>query len=66
MAELKTFHGEKFCIEKYLPQLWFGRTPNLLVGTHIDGTFHKLEAINVASRLLEWETKHQEELRKLT
>lgn len=66
MAELKTYQGENFRIEKHLPQLWFGRTPNLLVGTHKNGTFHKLEAIDAASHFVDWETKHQVELRKLT
>lgn len=65
IAELKTFQSEKFRIEKHLPQLRFGRTQNLLVGTHVDGTFHELENINVASRLLDWETTYQVELCKL-
>lgn len=66
MAELKTFQGKNFCANYHLPQLWFGRTSNLLVGTHNDGTFHKLEALDVGSQLREWETAHQVELRKLT
>lgn len=66
LAELKTCQGENFWVQKHLPQLWFGRTSNFLVGTHTGGIFHKLETIDVASQLLEWETTHQVELRKLT
>lgn len=66
MAELKTSQGANFGVEKHLPQLWFGRTSNLLIGTHTDGTFHKLEAVDIANQLLEWESTHQEQLRKLT
>lgn len=66
MAELKTCQGAKFWVGKHLTQLWFGRTSNLLIGTHTDGTFHKLEAVDVSKQLLEWETTHQEQLRKLT
>lgn len=66
MAELKTSQGANFGVAKHLPQLWFGRTSNLLIGTHADGTFHKLEAVDVAKQLLEWEKTHQEQLRKLT
>lgn len=66
MAELKTSQSANFGVAKHLPQLWFGRTSNLLIGTHTDGTFHKLEAIDLAKQLLEWEKTHQEKLRKLT
>lgn len=65
MAELKTYQGGHFYMDKHLPQLWFGRTSNLLVGNHINGTFHKLEALNVARQLLKWERMHQKVLRKL-
>lgn len=66
MAELKTSQSANFGVAKHLPQLWFGRTSNLIIGTHTDGTFHKLEAIDLAKQLLEWEKTHQEQLRKLT
>lgn len=66
MAELKTSQVANFSIAKHLPQLWFGRTSNLLIGTHTDGTFHKLEDIDLAKQLLEWERTHQVTLRKLT
>ncbi|MCJ1347137.1 hypothetical protein MMC31_005358, partial [Peltigera leucophlebia] len=36
MAELKTYQGSHFYMDKHLPQLWFGRTSNLLVGNHIN------------------------------
>lgn len=65
IVELKTFQGKNFCVKYHLPQLWFGRTSNLFVGTHNDGTFHKLEALDVGNQLREWETEHQVELRKL-
>lgn len=66
MVELKTHHSDNFRVEKHLPQLWFGRTPKVLVGTYTDGTFHKLEFFHVSSQLLECEVTHQVELRKLT
>lgn len=61
VVELKTYHSDNFRID-----LWFGLTPKLLVGTHTDGTFHKLESFHVSSQLLEWEITHQVELRELT
>lgn len=66
MAELKTSQGANFGVAKHLPQLWFGRTSNLLIGIHTGGTFHKLEAIDLTKQLFEWERTHQEQLRKLT
>lgn len=66
LVELKTFQGKSFCAKHHLPQLWFGRTSNLIVGTHNDGTFHKLDALDLGSQLRGWEIEHQVELRKLT
>lgn len=66
MVELKTCQGANFGVKKHLPQLWFGRTSNLLIGIHTVGTFQKLVAVDVAKKLLEWEKTYQEQLRKLT
>ncbi|KAK0708499.1 hypothetical protein B0H67DRAFT_648555 [Lasiosphaeris hirsuta] len=49
----------------YLPQLWFGRTPWLIVGSHIQGTFHHVSVTNVTAHLERWEAERQAELRKL-
>ncbi|KAK0732260.1 hypothetical protein B0H67DRAFT_549859 [Lasiosphaeris hirsuta] len=52
-------------VAPYLPQLWFGRTPWLIVGSHTEGTFHHISVTNVTPLLERWETEHQAELRKL-
>lgn len=65
MAEVKARSG-RARLGELLPQLWFGRTPNLLVGTHDNGTFRKVEHTNAEAHFLDWENKNQKELRKLT
>ncbi|KAK3693158.1 geranylgeranyl pyrophosphate synthetase [Podospora appendiculata] len=64
-AELKTSKPGKTSIGAYLPQLWFGRTPWLIVGSHNEGTFLDTKVTNVEQRLKQWETERQDELRKL-
>lgn len=49
----------------YLPQLWFGRTPWLIIGRHANGTFNKINITNAAAQFVDWETRHQTKLRKL-
>ena len=64
-AEMKTSRAGKTSITTFLPQLWFGRTPWLIVGSHIEGTFLDTKVTNVEERLKQWETERQDELRKL-
>lgn len=52
-------------VQKALPQLWFGRTPHLICGFHKNGTFDKIETIDVSKQYQDWETKHQDSLRKM-
>ncbi|KAK6517517.1 hypothetical protein TWF281_004168 [Arthrobotrys megalospora] len=51
---------------KYLPQLWFGRTPWLIVGHHTNGKFDELKITNLKSEdFVGWETKNQTALQKM-
>jgi hypothetical protein len=40
-AEIKSTASD-ILPSKFMPQLWFGRTPLLLYGTHSNGTFYKV------------------------
>ncbi|PNY22475.1 Uncharacterized protein TCAP_07130 [Tolypocladium capitatum] len=65
-AEIKTSSNRKNPnISKYLPQLWLGRTPWLIVGSHTDGNFGEISIIDAGARFTSWETRRQVELRKL-
>ncbi|GKT40564.1 uncharacterized protein ColSpa_00745 [Colletotrichum spaethianum] len=50
---------------QYMPQLWFGRTPWLIVGHHNEGTFDSRKITGVAASFADWETTHQAPLQKL-
>lgn len=63
-AELKSAKYPK-SKGKYMPQLWFGRTPWLIIGSHNDGVFHSVDVTHAASSFSQWETQHQNGLRKL-
>ncbi|KAM4062164.1 geranylgeranyl pyrophosphate synthetase [Hirsutella rhossiliensis] len=63
-AEVKTA-GKYKSSGTYLPQLWFGRTPWLIVGRHVDGTFTNVTFNNVAAEFTDWETRQQVHLQKL-
>ncbi|KAK2025929.1 hypothetical protein LX32DRAFT_702301 [Colletotrichum zoysiae] len=63
-AELKSTCSEKR-IKQVMPQLWFGRTPWLIVGRHTNGTFDDVKITNVTEEFAEWEATKQEALRKL-
>lgn len=39
-----------------LPQMWFGRTPWLIRGSHENGTYNAIVAENLSSELQQWET----------
>jgi len=64
-AELKTCKLGKSGITAYLPQLWFGRTSWLITGSHNQGTFTTTTITDVSSRLAQWETERQQDLRRL-
>lgn len=57
--------GTGIGISSYLPQLWFGRTPWLIVGSHVEGTFEHVSVVNAAAHFERWEAERQVELRKL-
>ncbi|KXH68194.1 hypothetical protein CSAL01_11478 [Colletotrichum salicis] len=63
-AEIKTASKPK-SPSAYMPQLWFGRTPWLIVGQRVNGTFEQLKVTDTAALLTNWEERHQANLRKL-
>ncbi|KAK2005273.1 hypothetical protein LZ32DRAFT_612238 [Colletotrichum eremochloae] len=63
-AEIKTATKPKGP-SAYMPQLWFGRTPWLIIGKHANGTFEKLKITDTAALFASWEENHQADLRKL-
>ncbi|KAI0152692.1 hypothetical protein GGR57DRAFT_503556 [Xylariaceae sp. FL1272] len=63
-AEIKTCSKPK-PLHKFMPQLWFGRTPWLITGHHNQGTFHKVDIKDVQSEFAVWETRNQEKLKKM-
>lgn len=63
-AEIKSTQTPK-SRNKYLAQLWFGRTPWLLTGRHTAGLFDSVDVFDASSRFSQWETANQEKLRKL-
>ncbi|EPS37266.1 hypothetical protein H072_9062 [Dactylellina haptotyla CBS 200.50] len=52
---------------RYIPQLWFGRTPWLIVAHHNFGIFDGIQVTNVvdAGDFAYWETRYQDALRKM-
>ncbi|KDN60491.1 hypothetical protein CSUB01_11571 [Colletotrichum sublineola] len=63
-AEIKTA-SKKRSLGAYLPQVWFGRTPWLIVGRHTSGSFEELKITNIEAQFVDWESRHQTELRML-
>lgn len=63
-AEIKTTAKPRN-LGKNLPQLWFGRTPWLIIGHHTKGTFTECPVTNVAEKFPGWEQQHQAGLRML-
>ncbi|EFX02251.1 geranylgeranyl pyrophosphate synthetase [Grosmannia clavigera kw1407] len=56
MAEIKSANERKTgAISKHMPQLWFGRTPWLLVGHHTDGIFRSVNVTHAAARFATWD-----------
>lgn len=64
-AELKTCEQDIKPIDFHLPQLWFGRTPWLIIGIHILGVFHSIEVTHAKPMFATWEQRNQDALRKL-
>ncbi|KAK5662395.1 hypothetical protein OQA88_8305 [Cercophora sp. LCS_1] len=64
-AELKSTARKSKPLNAILPQLWFGRTPWLIIGSHTDGTFDKITVTDAAAHFKQWETERQVELGKL-
>ncbi|KAI0466853.1 hypothetical protein F4859DRAFT_518689 [Xylaria cf. heliscus] len=63
-AEIKTGRRNQ-SPSRSLPQLWFGRTPWLIRGSHVEGTFHNIDITNVEAKFLTWETNYQDDLRRM-
>lgn len=63
-AEMMTASQDKR-LGLYLPQLWFGRTPWLVMGRHSNGTFQEIRITHAEPRFTDWESRRQVELRKL-
>jgi hypothetical protein len=64
MAEVKTCGKSLKPMGQFIPQMWFGRTPHLLMGRHPagNGVFNEVIHIHVGSKFEEWEKKNQKEL----
>ncbi|KAI1156272.1 hypothetical protein F4825DRAFT_459252 [Nemania diffusa] len=63
VAEVKTISPNQS--PRCLPQLWFGRTPWLIMGRHTGGTFDSIDTIKAKAKFKAWEMKNQKKLRKL-
>ncbi|KAH0423706.1 hypothetical protein CcaCcLH18_12002 [Colletotrichum camelliae] len=63
-AEIKTATKPK-APSAYMPRLWFGRTPWLIIGQHANGNFEQLNITDTAALFASWEERHQADLRKL-
>ncbi|KAF2142311.1 uncharacterized protein K452DRAFT_269880 [Aplosporella prunicola CBS 121167] len=67
LAEIKT-RPQQIRPGEVIPQLWFGRTPQLIMGIRKNskGVFKKVNIRDFTPSFQEWETKNQDALRKLT
>ncbi|OHW90520.1 hypothetical protein CSPAE12_10784 [Colletotrichum incanum] len=63
-AEIKSTINKK-APGQCMPQLWFGRTPWLIIDHHTKGTFDKTKITDAAAKFGDWEMTHQTTLRKL-
>lgn len=52
-------------LNSFMPQLWFSRTPWIMIGLHCKGTFTQVHKWDASSRFPAWESRHQDNLRKL-
>ncbi|KAF4974933.1 hypothetical protein FZEAL_8196 [Fusarium zealandicum] len=66
-AEIKSVRPNGAALGKMLPQLWFGRTPYLIRGYHVDGNFSQIKVDSIDKDLRGWETResNQTALRKM-
>ena len=66
LAEIKT-GKQAFAMGKIMPQVWFGRTPFLIKGHHVAGTFDRVEVTKISDEFEAWEMKagNQEALGKV-
>jgi hypothetical protein len=66
MAEIKV-RTRPTAPAQFLPQLWFGRTPHLIVGVHTGGVVGRVKIADVSDNLKTWEERepNQVALRKL-
>lgn len=66
VAEIKTANIKNPpSIGQNLAQLWFGRTPWLIVGHHQQGNFTSVDITNVVAEFPGWEARNQDILRKM-
>lgn len=63
-AEIKTCSSYRPS-GRFLPQLWFGRTPWLMEGHHVNGKFDNINITNAGLRFAEWENRRQTDLKKV-
>ncbi|KAK3616051.1 hypothetical protein LTR56_026215 [Elasticomyces elasticus] len=63
LAELKA--KKKVQISQVMPQLWFSRTPYVIIGKHVDGRVEDIICTHAAERFDGWEAQHQASLRRL-
>lgn len=68
LAEIKARGPKSLQMNKFMPQLWLGRTPYLLVGMHEkgNGVFNRVEIVDAAAKFPEWEKQNQDPLRRLS
>ena len=67
VAEIKG-RGKSLSMSQVIPQLWFGRTPWLIKGSHNEGTFHTVTVNDIGQQFSTWESQdaNQRALRKLS
>ncbi|KAJ8122851.1 hypothetical protein ONZ43_g1056 [Nemania bipapillata] len=67
VAEIKTKSQAVGVIQKgdHLPRLWVRQIPYFITAYHSQGTFQDVQVTNVRQELVEWETEHQDELKRL-
>lgn len=66
VAEIKTANKRNPpSIGQNLAQLWFGRTPWLIVGHHQQGNFTSVDITNVVAEFPAWEARNQDSLRRM-
>ncbi|KAI0549277.1 hypothetical protein F4679DRAFT_273064 [Xylaria curta] len=49
---------------EHLPRLWIRQIPNFITAYHNHGTFQDVQVSNVRKDLTDWETQHQDDLKR--